>query len=76
MIMNKRKVRMSAKELGRESWLKQPRSREEQARRGKAGWTEERREKQREIMKLLNLKNKQVIENDYATSKQKNEGKE
>ncbi len=67
MIMNKRKVRMSAKELGRESWLKQPRSREEQARRGKAGWTEERREKQRERMKLLNLKNKNYETQDLVT---------
>lgn len=67
MIMNKRKVRMSAKELGRESWLKQPRSREEQARRGKAGWTEERREKQRERMKLLNLKNKNYEVQDLVT---------
>ena len=65
--MNKRKVRMSAKELGRESWLKQPRSREEQARRGKAGWTEERRERQRERMKLLNLKNKNYETQDLVT---------
>lgn len=63
-------INKHAQKLGRESWIKNPKTKEQMSKLGKLGWTQERREKQKLVMKLA----REARLKKYATNKQKNEG--
>lgn len=61
-------INKHAQKLGRESWIKNPKTKEQMSKLGKLGWTQERREKQKLVMKLAReARLKKLKQNKYET---------